>query len=217
MVDDQRLIGLCLLMLAYAPPIRADQATTRLKQSAAHFRAAGDAWGEAFTVAGVGDMAMRDGDFAVAEECLIEYVRRTRTRGDLRGLGQGLQTLGTLVLLRKAYQSAAALLLESISICRGVKHTERIARCLRGLACVAAARQEWVLTARLLGAADGFDSREAPLASTEALFTHAGDEALAHLGLASFAEAQTVGRLQVLDELLDDLRRVVHSCKEPGS
>ncbi len=207
---DHRTIALCQLMLAYAPPISPLGSMARLRESAEHFEAGGDAWGTAFTVAGSGDMAMLVGDFASAEQHFDNCVRRTRARGDLRGLGQGLEALGTLVLLRNEYAQAAAVFFEAIDVCRRVNHDERIARCLRRLACIAASAMQWVLTARLLGAAAGYDLvGSTRRAATRDLYSSAADAALAHLGTAGFADAHAEGRRSALDGLLTDARQGV--------
>ena len=59
-LEDRRVIGLCLLLLAYSavPREGTRRAIEMLHESAAQFRLAGDAWGEAFTVGGLGELAL---------------------------------------------------------------------------------------------------------------------------------------------------------------
>jgi predicted ATPase len=214
-VEDHRTVGLCLLLLAYTPPLRVERATAMLHESAAHFREAADAWGEAFTVAGLGEMALATAQPDLAETYFAEYVHRSRSRGDLRGLGQGLQALGMAVLLQGDSQRAAELLTEGCRISRRTGNFDFLARGLRGLGCVAAARHQWALTGRMLAAADGLALAPAVtrFPTWEQLVARTLADARNHLGARNFAVAEARGR----DASLDDLMHEAAKLAQPPS
>ena len=142
-----------------------------------------------------------DGIFVIELKLLERQVMRmdVLARGDRRGLGQGLQTLGTIELIQHNYQSAAALLLEALSICLQVNNQERAGRCLRGLACVTSSLGAWTTTAHLLGAAEGVAPLGAAVSGAlKQLFEQAAADTLDHLGLAKSAAAVRQGVATVL-------------------
>jgi predicted ATPase len=202
-VEDQRVVGLCLMLLAYMalPREGVGRAVEMLHASAEHFRLAGDAWGETFTVGGLGELALLAQDLDTARRQFEDYVDRCRARGDQRGLGQGLQVLGHIHLLRGGFARAEALMLEAVPLCRRTNNMDRLALCLRGLACVAAERQHWQQAARLLGAADSLPTTPSWI-SRQAVHAQAADRVRAELGEQAFERFRGEGRVYPIEELL---------------
>ena len=202
-LEDRRVIGLCLLLLAYSalPREGTRRAIEMLHESAAQFRLAGDAWGEAFTVGGLGELALLENDLEPAEQQFEDYVNRCRARGDVRGLGQALQVLGHVHQLRGSVATAERLLREALPLCRRTNTLDRLALCLRGLACIALERQRLTDAARLVGAADGLIVA-ATWVSRQPLHVQAAERVRMLLGDAAFDRARAEGRAHPLDELL---------------
>jgi predicted ATPase len=204
--EDQRVIGLCLLLLAYSGVRRngIQWSIARLEASTAAFRAGNDMWGEALTMGGLGEMATLDRDFERAEFYFGEYVSHCRARGDRRGLGQGLQAMGNVHLLKGAYSSAETLFLQAAPLCYTTNNFERLALCLRGLACVAAERHRWARAARLFGAGERAISGATRVAQLD-LHERAAGAARAHLGASGFARAHAEGRGYQLRDLVAEI------------
>jgi hypothetical protein len=205
-VGDLRVVGLCLLLLAYSglPRRGIAHAADMLRQSAEQFRLAGDAWGEAFTVGGLGELALLDNDLGQAQQQFEDYVARCRARGDVRGLGQGLQALGTVHLRGGTLSAAKGLYLEALPLCRRTNNQDRVALCLGGLAQVAVEQSEWTQAARWIGAAEGVGSnlgwisRQSPQAELS-------ERIRAQLGEQGFIDAHAEGRAHPVEDLLPDL------------
>jgi predicted ATPase/DNA-binding XRE family transcriptional regulator len=202
-LEDRRVVGLCLMLLAYSalPREGTRRAVEMLHESAAQFRLAGDAWGEAFTVGGLGELALRDNDLERAGQQFEDYVERCRARGDVRGLGQGLQVLGHIHQLRGSGATAERLLREAVPLCRRTNNVDRLALCLRGLACIDLERQRLKHAARLLGAADGLIVA-ATWVNRQPMHTRAAEQVRTLLGETAFDQARAEGRAHSLEELL---------------
>jgi non-specific serine/threonine protein kinase len=151
-LDDGQLLGNALLNLAFGTPLHADVARGKalFAESAAAFRQAGDAWGEAMTRMGLGEFAVLEGDLAAAASLSGGFVDWARAHGDVRSLAQGLVSLATLALAEGDHDRARRLFGESLAHARAATSTELVAYGLHGLAAVAAGRGDWPRAARLL-------------------------------------------------------------------
>src|SRR5262249_9619781 len=118
--------------------------------------------------------------------------------------GRVLQAMGNVHLLKGAYSSAETLFLQAVPLCHTTNNFERLALCLRGLACVAAERRRWARAARLLGAGDRVISGATRVAQLD-LYIRAADAARAHLGASGFARAYAEGLGYQLRDLLAEI------------
>ena len=197
-LDDARGAALSALLLAHVVARTRTQqlAVDLLREARARFELMNDHWGIGLAQAALAVLSLMTGDLETARRLYEEFLTLARAADDRRSVGQALDGLAMVALWANDYARAEALLLESVPICLESGHGEYLAYGLGGLARVAAARQQPILAARLLGTLHhlltevGVD--QWPLRRD--LFAVAHEQARARLGEDGFAVAFDEGR-----------------------
>jgi len=101
----------------------------------------------------LGDLACRRGDYARARGLLEESLALYRRRGHTWGIAVVLANLATLVRAQGDEEQALVRYREGLALCGAVSQSVVVARCLEGIAGVAATRGQPERAARLAGAA----------------------------------------------------------------
>jgi tetratricopeptide (TPR) repeat protein len=106
-----------------------------------------------FELSGLGEVALREGDYARATRLLEESLQLRRQLGNKWGVGVSLGTLGWIAIHEGDWKRAVARLGESLEIRQEIGDKGGSAWCLERLAEVALAQQRAEKAVRIFGAA----------------------------------------------------------------
>jgi predicted ATPase/DNA-binding CsgD family transcriptional regulator len=107
----------------------------------------------------LGNIALVGGDLPAAIERGEEAVEIARSVHATADLGYALGALGYARLLDDGVEEAAACFLEAAAVAWAIREDAFLARLFWAMAAVAAARNQFEMAARLIGAADALDAR----------------------------------------------------------
>lgn len=115
-------------------------------------RALGDTRSMGFALAGLGEVALRQGETRRAHQLVEESLELRRQLGNKWGIGVSLGISGWIAMHEGNWQQAAARLGESLAVRREIGDQSGIAWCLERLAEVAVANGQMEKGTRLFGA-----------------------------------------------------------------
>jgi non-specific serine/threonine protein kinase len=179
-----------------------ERATALFEQTIPLFRDAGDDAALMITLSNLASMANRTGDHARGKALGEEGLAVARRVGDKDQISVSLHNLGRAALEQGEHHDAGSRFAESLELAVELGYTEVIAYCLEACAELAAARQDWERSARLLGAGAAlFESLNVPIGDQEReSFDATVGRCRERLGEPVFAELGAEGRAMALDE-----------------
>jgi non-specific serine/threonine protein kinase len=155
-----------------------------------------------FELSGLGEVALRQGDYARATHLVEESLELRRQMGHKWGVGVSLGTLGWIALRERDWNRAVAQLSESLEVRRQIGDKSGIAWCLERLAEIAVARGHPEKAARVFGAAaalrDSIGSVIDPVDQPD--YNRILEALRTELGEALFKTAWTEGSTLTLDQ-----------------
>ena len=148
---DVEGIGLTLAWRAFFAPRYGSiaKALGWLREAVAAFQEAGNDWGVAIALNGIGDWLAVTGDFAGGEAYTLRALNMAYQMGDRRSIGQFLQQLGFNALLRGDPRRAQALFADALPPLLETGHVELLAYSLSGVAMLALRQGQLPRAARL--------------------------------------------------------------------
>ena len=167
----------------------------------------------------LGEVALQEGNVALARSLLEESLAITRQMGAPISTADSLSALGSVAAREGDYAAARALYEESLAIAREAGSTWRIAPYLEGLASVLAAQKEFARGAQLWGAANAIRAAfGTPLPPVErAGYERALAECGSYLGEKAFAAAWAQGRTMTLDQVLSAYGKTMSLTPMPAT
>jgi non-specific serine/threonine protein kinase len=182
-----------------------ERATALFEETIPLFRAAGDDGALMITLSNLASMANRRGDHARGRVLGEEGLAVARRVGDKDQISVSLHNLGRAALEQHEQEDAGRRFAESLQLGVELGYTELIAYCLEAFAELAATRQDWERSARLLGAGAAlFESLNVPIGDQE---RESYDLTVARckerLGERAFADLEEEGSAMPLDEVVE--------------
>jgi hypothetical protein len=183
-----------------------ERATALFEETIPLFRAAGDDAALMITLSNLASMANRSGDHARGRSLGEEGLAVARRVGDKDQISVSLHNLGRAALEQDEQGDAGRHFAESLQLGVELGYTELIAYCVEACAELAAARQDWERSARLLAAAAAlFESLNVPIGEQEReSYDVTVDQCKERLGERAFAELEDEGSGMPLDDVVAD-------------
>lgn len=182
-----------------------ERATALFEETIPLFRAAGDDGALMITLSNLASMANRRGDHARGRVLGEEGLAVARRVGDKDQISVSLHNLGRAALEQQEQDDAGRRFAESLQLGVELGYTELIAYCLEAFAELAAARQDWERSARLLGAgASLFESLNLPIGDQERVsYDVTVVQCKERLGERAFTQLQKEGSAMPLEEVVE--------------
>ena len=179
-----------------------ERATALFEETIPLFRAAGDDGALMITLSNLASMANRSGDHARGKSLGEEGLAVARRVGDKDQISVSLHNLGRAALEHGEQDEAARRFAASLELGVELGYTEVIAYCLEAFAELAAARDDWERSARLLGAASAlFESLNVPIGDQEReSYDLTLSKCRERVGQAALVELQAEGSSLPVDE-----------------
>jgi tetratricopeptide (TPR) repeat protein len=152
-----------------------------------------------------GDVALTQGELAVAETQFRLSLGLLRSLDDVANVSRALYNLGAVALERKRPDEAVTLLVDALELSQRIADDEDTAWCLIGLAAVAETAGRASEGARLIGFARGLlDRLEATMKPFEQRLSDRTETSLlASLGRDGLEEERAKGEATSMDEILE--------------
>jgi len=205
-VDAPAVMAFALRYLGLAADAQHDTASadTLLQESLSLYRRLGNQNDTALGLMYLGDMTVGQGDPGRAARLYTESAALFRQLDNKIVLPYALRQLGYLALAQGDLAAAAKLCTESLTLNLAVGEKQGSAAALVALAALAAARQQWLRAAQLLGIAEAWlaaiQTQLLPLDRTR--YEQTVTAIRTRLDAATIANAQATGQIMTVDEAL---------------
>jgi predicted ATPase/DNA-binding CsgD family transcriptional regulator len=156
---DLQAVGRVLLWRAFLAPLSGSLAASLgwLREAELLLQQAGDTWGVAMAVNGIGAGLAATGDLAGAEEHSQRALAMARAAGDQRSVAQFLEQLALIALRRGDFETATRWFSDALPVLWVTGHEELLSYGLKGVAMMAHQRAEHHRAARLAAAAEALN------------------------------------------------------------
>ena len=157
--DDSHAVGRVLLWRAFLEPPSGSLAASLgwFREAELLLEQAGDTWGVAMAVNGIGGGLASAGDLAGAEEHSQRALAMARAAGDQWSVAQFLEQLALIALRRGDFEAATRWFSDALPVLWETGHEELLAYGLKGVAMLAHQRAQHPRAARLAAAAEALN------------------------------------------------------------
>jgi non-specific serine/threonine protein kinase len=206
--DNEENAAILLYQSSVAVMRRGDstRATALLNQCLTLCNELGHKWMRGIALAGLGQVTQYfSSDYDCAKALFTESLAWFREAGDSWGIAYGLRNLGFVAVYQGDCERAAASFKESLELCKAIRERWLSGECVKGLAWVDCASQNYERAARLFGAAElacetlGYH----PAPFIGAYHDRYVASTRAALGDLLFAAAWTEGRAMTLEQAIE--------------